>query len=135
MEMEIKEGMIVKGFKFQDNVDGIEYHPVMDKYIGVKGTLMYMGSDYYTIQFGNVNCSYPLSMIHESVLSVGDKIKIPKTKSVGKGISSSNAVRKAIKLNQDYLYFTGMEYSKLMLNSVYELGHGDYFALSDIELY
>jgi hypothetical protein len=133
--MEIKEGMIVKGFKLQDNIDGIEYHPVMDKYIGVKGTLMYMGSDYYTIQFGNVNCSYPLSMIHKSVLSIGDKVKIPKIKSVGRGISDSNTVRKARERNQDYLYFTGMNDGKLMLNSVYTTGSGDFFALSDIELY
>lgn len=132
--MEIKEGIKAKGFKFKDGIDKVEYHPLMDKYIGVEGTISYIGSDYYTIQFDNVYCSYPLVMMYESFLSVGDKVKIPQTESVGKTITESGAIEAAKRKNQDYLYFNGMRSNWLMLGSNSSDG-GDYFSLSDVELY
>lgn len=133
--MEIKEGIKAKGFKFKDGADNVEYHPLMDKYIGVEGTISYIGSDYYTIQFDNVYCSYPLVMMYESFLSVGDKVKIPQTKSVGESINESGAIEAAKRKNQDYLYFNGMKSNWLMLSSNPQNGSGDYFSLSDVELY
>jgi hypothetical protein len=133
--MEIKEGIKAKGFKFKDGADKVEYHPLMDKYVGVEGTISYIGSDYYTIQFGNVYCSYPLFLMPESFLSLGDKVKIPQTKSVGETITESGAIAAAQGKNQDYLYFNGMKYNWLMLNSNDNTGTGDYFSLTDIELY
>lgn len=133
--METKEGIKAKGFKFEDGIDKVEYHPLMDKYIGVEGTISYIGSDYYTIQFDNVYCSYPLLLMPESFLSVGDKVKIPQTKSVGETITESEAIAAAKRKNQDYLYFNGMYVDLLMLSSNPETGSGDYFSLSDVELY
>lgn len=132
--METKEGIKAKGFKFEDGIDKVEYHPLMDKYIGVEGTISYIGSDYYTIQFDNVYCSYPLLLMPESFLSKGDKVNVPQTKSVGETINESGAVAAAKRKNQDYLYFNGMYCDWLMLAS--EKGNGgDYFSLSDVELY
>lgn len=132
--MEIKEGIKAKGFKFKDGAYKLEYHSLMDNYVGVEGTISYIGSDYYTIQFDNVYCSYPLVMMYESFLSVGDKVKIPQTKSVGDPINSSGAIEAARK-NQDYLYFNGRRSNGLMLSSSDNTGSGDFFSLSDIELY
>lgn len=133
--MEIKEGIKAKGFKFTDGIDKVEYHSLMDKYVGVEGTISYIGSDYYTIQFDNVYCSYPLLLMPESFLSKGDKVKIPQTKSVGETINNSDAIYAAKRKNQDYLYFNGMYCDWLMLSSNDNTGSGDYFSLTDIELY
>jgi hypothetical protein len=78
---------------------------------------------------------YPIELAHRALLSVGDKVKIPKTKSVGESIESSGSIICAKSVGQDYLYYTGEEDGVLILRNVFEEGEGDFFALADIELY
>lgn len=70
-------------------------------------------------------------------LKVGMKVKIPKTKSVYGPISTSIIIKKALKDNQDYLYFAGIEEDDgyILLDNEKNTHHGDFFLLQDIELY
>jgi hypothetical protein len=70
-------------------------------------------------------------------LKVGTKVKIPKTKSVYGSVSESIIIKKALKDNQDYLYFAGIdkEDGYILLNNEKNTLDGDFFLLQDIELY
>ena len=68
-------------------------------------------------------------------LKIGDKVKIPKTKSTGAPLGHSNMVTAAKSMGQDFLYFKNKD------GYVYSLGvsmdgiAGDHFTIDDIELY
>jgi len=70
-------------------------------------------------------------------LKVGMKVKIPKTKGVYGPVSRSNVIKKALKNNQDYLYFIKIdkEDGYILLDSEKTSREGDFFLLQDIELY
>ena len=67
-------------------------------------------------------------------LKIGDKVKIPKTKSTGVPLGRSNMVITAKSMGQDFLYFKRKD-------DIYTLGvsmdgiAGDHFTIDDIELY
>lgn len=67
-------------------------------------------------------------------LKIGDKVKIPKTKSTGVPLGHSNMVIIAKSMGQDFLYFKRKD-------DIYTLGvsmdgiAGDHFTIDDIELY
>ena len=67
-------------------------------------------------------------------LKIGDKVKIPKTKSTGVPLGHSNMVITAKSMGQDFLYFKRKD-------DIYTLGvsmdgiAGDHFTIDDIELY
>lgn len=68
-------------------------------------------------------------------LKIGDKVKIPKTKSTGVPFEHSYMVTAAKSMGQDFLYFKNKD------EYVYSLGvsmsgiSGDHFTIDDIELY
>jgi len=75
---------------------------------------------------------------------IGDKVKIPKTKRGNPDVEKlSNCVKRAIEIKQDFLYFRGFYKSEgMVLSNVVVLCEnldvntgGDYFNLSEIELY
>ncbi len=81
---------------------------------------------------------------------VGDKVKLPKQKSIYGYLGGSVVYRKAIKNNQDYMYINEIvfddvfapkyEYFYTVGNKMYnkdedEIPSGDYFAEEDLELY
>jgi hypothetical protein len=75
---------------------------------------------------------------------IGDKVKIPKTKRGHPDVEKlSNCVKRAIEIKQDFLYFRGFYKSGgWVLSNVVILCEnldvntgGDYFNLSEIELY
>ena len=75
---------------------------------------------------------------------IGDKIKIPKTKRGYPDVEKlSNCVKRAIEKKQDFLYFKGFGKSGgIVLGDLVVLNEnldvrkgGDYFGLSEIELY
>jgi hypothetical protein len=70
-------------------------------------------------------------------LKVGMKVKIPKTKSVWGPVSESIIIKKALKDNQDYLYFAGIDKEEgyIILDHEKNTHNGDFFLLQDIELY
>lgn len=67
-------------------------------------------------------------------LKIGDKVKIPKTKSTGVPLGHSNMVAAAKSMGQDFLYIKRKD-------DIYSLGvsmdgiAGDHFTIDDIELY
>ena len=67
-------------------------------------------------------------------LKIGDKVKIPKTKSTGVPLGHSNMVITAKSMGQDFLYIKRKD-------DIYSLGvsmdgiAGDHFTIDDIELY
>lgn len=65
---------------------------------------------------------------------VGDKVKIPKTKSTGYSLQNSIVVREAMKNNQSFLYITKVQDWRFGLNNTL-LGTGDWFSLKDLEYY
>lgn len=70
-------------------------------------------------------------------LKVGMKVKIPKTKCVYGSVSESSIIKKALKDNQDYLYFAGIDREEgyIILDNEKNTHDGDFFLLQDIELY
>lgn len=65
----------------------------------------------------------------------GDKVPIPKTKSVGKSIHRSVSISRAKSNNQDFLYFVkyvNIRGVKSVALSYHDGGGGNYFALSDL---
>jgi len=68
---------------------------------------------------------------------VGDKVKLPKTKSAGDPISSSGAIRRARENRQDYLYVVvkSDRNGRYVLREELSENSGDYFLLKDLELY
>lgn len=68
-------------------------------------------------------------------LKIGDKVKIPKTKSIEVPLKYSSMVKTAKSIGQDFLYFKRKD------DYVYTLGvsmggiAGDHFTIDDIELY
>lgn len=108
----------------------------MDEYIGKEGVVHRLNAS-LTIMFEDGNFwDYPLGLAHKAFLSAGDRVKIPKTKSVGDPIEDSNVIKDAIRNGIDYLYYTGATVAGiLMLNDKVGLEMGDYFKLEDIELY
>lgn len=73
----------------------------------------------------------------EFKIKIGDKCKIPKTKSVGESIEESFTMQKAKKLNQDFLFYVGKskQSQNHMLYFEQNSESGDYFAEHEIELY
>lgn len=65
---------------------------------------------------------------------IGDKVKLPKTKSIGRAVDSSTAIRKARSLRQDFLYINDIDFGKYTLGERRSNG-GDFFAVSDVEKY
>lgn len=67
---------------------------------------------------------------------VGDKVKIPKTKSKFCDITSSGIVNRVLKTSQDHLYIKRIDYDGTYV-LVSNLNHpgGDYFLEQDLELY
>ena len=69
----------------------------------------------------------------------GDKVKIPKTKLLGfNTLESSTVYMNAFKKNQKYLYVTGYENDRVILDWYYDSGnydHGDYYSEDELELY
>jgi hypothetical protein len=135
--MRVKVGMKAKGFKFKGG-EHLGYSPDMDKYIGKQGVIESSDDRKFSIRFEDeVYWNYPIALEHRAFISVGDKVKIPKTKSVGDSIEKSNNIAIARSDRQDYLYYKGEKDGKLVLNCSSEdiYGSGDYFTLEDIELY
>lgn len=135
--MKVKVGMKVKGFKFESRKHhDIAYHPDMQKYEGVVGVIGKISTNNCRIDFDGDYWFYPKEVIHRAFLSVGDKVKISKTKSAGnKRLKCSGAISRAIRKGQDYLYYTGEYDGKLILNDEFCEDTGEYFTLEDIELY
>lgn len=130
--MKLEVGMKAKGFKHE----GPGYADiVMDAYVGKQGVVENLDGDSFCIRFEDGNFwHYPTSLAHRALLSVGDKVKIPKTKSVGD--EESESIRSAKRASQDYLYYVGEKDGKLILNNeINKYKIGDYFTLEDIELY
>lgn len=73
--------------------------------------------------------------MREENLVIGMKVKIPKTKSVGDSLRNSNVINKALKNNQDYLFFSRKVEEGYLLDYKPESRYGDYFLLQDIEPY
>jgi len=81
--MKVEVGMKAKGFKFEAR-EYLGYSPNMDKYIDKIGVIEIIDDRIFSIRFEDDEYwNYPISLAHRSLLSVGDKVKIPKTKSVG----------------------------------------------------
>jgi hypothetical protein len=131
--MKLKEGMKAKGFKFEGGL--ITFDGAMEKYVGVVGEVGDITGRGFIIEFEDDRWWYPISLAHRAFLSVGDKVKIPKTKSAGESMVNSIHIKCAKSDGQDYLYYIGEEDGKLLFNSELEEGSGDYFTLEDIELY
>ncbi len=70
-------------------------------------------------------------------LKIGMKVKIPKTKSVWGPVSESSSIIEALKRNQNYLYFAGIDKEEgyIILDHEKNTHNGDFFLLQDIELY
>ncbi len=133
--MKIEKRMKAKGFKFESR-EGLSYNVNMERYDGVEGIIGEVWSKYIKIVFSEDCWFYPIEEAHKALLSVGDKVKIPKTKSVGDSIEDSNVIKDAIRNGIDYLYYTGATIDgRLMLNDKDKLLTGDYFRLEDVELY
>jgi hypothetical protein len=135
--MRVEVGMKAKGFKFEER-EYLGYSPNMDKYIDKIGVIGIIDDRIFSIRFEDGNFwYYPIELAHRALLSVGDKVKIPKTKScIGYGsVEESSEIKRAKEIGQDYLYYAGERDFKLMLNHVSEDFTGDYFTLEDIELY
>lgn len=134
--MKLEKGMKAKGFKFESGYDGsLSYNPKMDSYIGKEGVVHNL-TDTFSVRFEDGKFwDYPLGLAHKALLSVGDKVKIPKTKSTFLSIEDSLEIKRAISNGQDYLYYAGESDGKLMLNHQYGDTSGDYFTLEDVELY
>jgi hypothetical protein len=129
--MKLEVGMKAKGFKHE----GPGYADiVMDAYVGKQGVVENLEIDSFCIRFEDDFWYYPTALAHMALLSVGDKVKIPKTKSVGD--EESESIRSAKRASQDYLYYVGEKDGKLILNNeLSKYKSGDYFTLEDIELY
>ncbi len=77
------------------------------------------------------------------MFKIGDKIKIPKTKSYGDSIVDSNIIKSAINSYQDYLYIANTNNNNYLIvtdnirqiNEDINLASGDFFLKSDLELY
>lgn len=131
--MKLKEGMKAKGFKFEGG--SIAFDGDMEKYVGVVGEVGHITGRGFKIKFEDDWWWYPTELAHRAFLSVGDKVKIPKTKSVGSSIDDSRNTIIAKSDGQDYLYYAGEEDGKLLLNKEFVEDRGDFFTLEDIELY
>jgi hypothetical protein len=131
--MKLKEGMKAKGFKFEGR--SIAFDGDMEKYVGVVGEVGHITGRGFKIKFEDDWWWYPTALAHRAFLSVGDKVKIPKTKSVGDPIEKSKNIRIAKSEGQAYLYYTGEKDGKLLLNNELQEGSGDFFTLKDVELY
>jgi len=66
---------------------------------------------------------------------IGDKIRIPKTKSIGDDIKNSIAIKMAKEKKQNFLYFNGISGERFLLHCFFELNNGDFFSESDLEIY
>lgn len=78
-------------------------------------------------------------VVEKQQFKVGDKVKLPKTKSAGGSLPSS-VIRRAKEKNQDYLYIKDIrtEYAKTLYVLVEKKDNtygGDYFLLQDLEAY
>lgn len=62
----------------------------------------------------------------------GDKVKIPKTKSVGWSIGSSSVIKRAKERKQNFLYFSYSTGRRVVLCDSSVNSGGDYFLLSDL---
>ena len=133
--MRVELGMKAKGFKFKSG-EHLGYSKDMDEYSGKEGVITNITERWFSIRFGDEYWNYPLDSAHKALLSVGDKVKIPKTKTDGWDlIEDSLEIKRAISNGQDYLYYAGEDAGKLMLNHQYGDTSGDYFTLEDVELY
>lgn len=136
--MKVELGMKAKGFKFESGkFNGLGYDSYMDKYINKIGVLESYDDIKISIRFEDGEYwNYPIALVHRAFISVGDKVKIPKTKTAGwDSIEDSLEIKIAISNGQDYLYYAGESDGKLMLHHEAEIPSGDYFTLEDIELY
>lgn len=73
-------------------------------------------------------------------LQIGDKVEIPKTKSVGAPYHLSTHIMNAQNMGQDFLYFNGYlngsyEWVKLTYYETEDRSKGDYFLASELEPY
>lgn len=66
---------------------------------------------------------------------LGEKVKIPKTKTIGTSLSSSCVINRAKKLGQDFLYYRGKNRDCYHCLNEVNKGVGDLFALEDLEPY
>ena len=68
---------------------------------------------------------------------VGDKVKIPKTKSFGSKIEDSNIIEKVLKENLNCLFVTKIDSDCYSIATAYnkDVIDGDWFAKDDLELY
>lgn len=72
-----------------------------------------------------------------NIIKVGDKVKIPLTKSSGSLIEDSKVIQRAKSKGQNFLYVSKINEDYVILNDHESQGMGDYFSLSkdNIELY
>lgn len=68
-------------------------------------------------------------------LKIGDKVKIPKTKSIGVPLGHSTMVITAKSMGQDFLYFKNKDGYVYTLGVIMDGIAGDHFTIDDIELY
>lgn len=117
------------------------------RYIGVDGTKGFNNTNKWNniSEFINNPFLLPVQYVLDAIkeeskpkyeFKVGDKVKLPKTKSIGEYYSASTVINNAKYRKQDFLYIKkilGDEYTLNVKMDVYT--NGDYFALSDLELY
>lgn len=71
-----------------------------------------------------------------SKFKVGDRVKIPKTKSTHSCYNESGVIARALKENLEFLYVTLINEDKnVKCDTVENNGFGDFFLESDLELY
>jgi len=97
---------------------------------------------FYVIKANNLgfnHCESDLELVKEFNIKIGDKCKIPKTKSVGGSMEESYMIGKVKKANQDFLYYVGKSKGSQnhMLAKDFDPKYlsGDFFDLNEIELY
>ena len=78
-KLPLKEGDKVKGFKFGDGTDGIDWNEDMALYVVKVGKVNYIDESYFDIKFENETIwSYPLSLMHLAVVDEQPKEEEPK---------------------------------------------------------
>lgn len=74
MEKTLKVGDKAKGFLFANKTDDVCWAAEMTEYIGQEGKIIYIGSDYFHIHFGDTSWLYPTSLMHLAVVEEQPKV-------------------------------------------------------------
>ena len=130
VKAEIKVGDFYRIVNQEGYINITEINPPYIKYIDRKSKL-------YTDNYNKILTALEQNGL-KKIPGIGEKVKIPLTKSEGSEIQDSQVVKRAKALGQNYLYVKEIINNKISLVEVYTPGAGgDYFSLSkdNIELY